>query len=683
MSLHPALLKSRLHIVLFKIITATIFTLNLYWLNDYFLIDHFSFLSLIILTAGILAGFLYKARHKTSVYFLAFSSLVLIVPGNLNDLQIFGQESFFYLLIGGKYQEYSTKFVPFTVSIISLSLSLALLIAQRYSFTHTKEPVLRHLLKIKPKKYVLNFLKNNWAFVVNFIICLYLTVLAFLRFYSFNIPNADLAIFDQAIFNLSNFNEPQSTVRMVHNLFKDHQHFSMVTLVPFYWIGIDNSTALILVQAFLLIFFPVFFLSKAYKNFFTHRPGQLLVLGITLFLALHPFSQFALQSFFHEVYLVPTFASISIFFLSKLYSRKSILYALPYLVFLALWMGSKEDQWIYVLFFHIQMVVWYFLLRFTNKNTIKISLMYIASFLITGVIASFSYQIFIKNYQTLWDYTPYYSQITENLRAFRQTLNFGEIFKDTGFLNTTQNHMLMTGLSFDILTFFFGNFTGMGSYTQRLISNEEAIGSFVATQYGVLAPFFSVLTFMFLSRFLNGIKKTPQNLVPVFLICTVFLGLYSTYQLKLESRINYQNHYFALEPVGTAKNFKESHKERTAFFEALNKVPPEAGLKTMYNLTPFASSREKISYIEPNICKDPENTEWWCDRTRNWEEIGYKFTIYPVKTGSFLCLSLPHFLENCQTQKDFIQDRLDSDNFKKYHENEYFIILEELAENVD
>jgi hypothetical protein len=49
----------------------------------------------------------------------------------------------------------------------------------------------------------------------------------------------DLVIFDQAIWHLSRFERPESTVRGLSNLFGDHFHPLIALFAPLYWIAAD------------------------------------------------------------------------------------------------------------------------------------------------------------------------------------------------------------------------------------------------------------------------------------------------------------------------------------------------------------------------------------------------------------------------------------------------------------
>src|SRR5262245_41393785 len=71
------------------------------------------------------------------------------------------------------------------------------------------------------------------------------------RHWHFGSSAYDLGIFDQAIWHLSRFEAPSSTVRGFSNLLGDHFSPILVVLAPLYWIA-PAPEALIVAQAVLL-----------------------------------------------------------------------------------------------------------------------------------------------------------------------------------------------------------------------------------------------------------------------------------------------------------------------------------------------------------------------------------------------------------------------------------------------
>lgn len=100
----------------------------------------------------------------------------------------------------------------------------------------------------------------------------------------------DLGIFDQAVWHLARFERPASTVRDVTNLFGDHFHPIIITLVPLYWIFHSPVVLLVAQAALFSLVAPLAYLlgkqvginSKASTLFgtaFALNPGLTTALG--------------------------------------------------------------------------------------------------------------------------------------------------------------------------------------------------------------------------------------------------------------------------------------------------------------------------------------------------------------------------------------------------------------------
>jgi uncharacterized membrane protein len=86
------------------------------------------------------------------------------------------------------------------------------------------------------------------------------TLLGILRHHHFGSSAYDLGIFDQAVWHMSRFEPPASTVSGFSNILGDHFYPILVLFVPLYWIA-PSPDALIAAQAILLAvsMVPVFF----------------------------------------------------------------------------------------------------------------------------------------------------------------------------------------------------------------------------------------------------------------------------------------------------------------------------------------------------------------------------------------------------------------------------------------
>ncbi len=91
---------------------------------------------------------------------------------------------------------------------------------------------------------------NNKPWLVGLIffaivVALYLFIII-TKYQSWGYPARDLGIFDQAIWHLSRFEEPASTIRGYANLWADHFHPILIAVAPLYWLWSDPRIILIL-----------------------------------------------------------------------------------------------------------------------------------------------------------------------------------------------------------------------------------------------------------------------------------------------------------------------------------------------------------------------------------------------------------------------------------------------------
>jgi uncharacterized membrane protein len=110
----------------------------------------------------------------------------------------------------------------------------------------------------------------------------------------------DIGLYDQGVWLLSRFHAPYVTL-MGRNLFGDHTQFSLVALVPLYWLRPD-ATTLLYVQAFALALgaVPVYLLAMRLLR----RP-ELAMLLAAAFLAYPALAQSNLENFHPDCLLVP------------------------------------------------------------------------------------------------------------------------------------------------------------------------------------------------------------------------------------------------------------------------------------------------------------------------------------------------------------------------------------------
>lgn len=121
---------------------------------------------------------------------------------------------------------------------------------------------------------------------------------------------ADLAIFNQGIWQYSKLEFPYSTFHLNRYFLGDHFHPILMLLAPFYWISSNASTLLIL-QPFIMLsaIIPIF--KIAYINTKSLIFGFSCIFAYSLYLPL----QFTLFYDFHEIVFVAPILAWSVFFL--------------------------------------------------------------------------------------------------------------------------------------------------------------------------------------------------------------------------------------------------------------------------------------------------------------------------------------------------------------------------------
>lgn len=154
----------------------------------------------------------------------------------------------------------------------------------------------------------------------------------------------DLGIFDQAIWHISRFELPASTIRGFANIFGDHFHPIILLATPMYWIWSDVRSLLILqVLLYAISSIPIYLYAK---NKYSHLVGYLWTTSYLLFWGV----QSAIFYDFHEIAFAVPLVSFGLYFiLQKRYSL-----SLPFIFALLL---VKEDMSFLVAAFGILMLI--------------------------------------------------------------------------------------------------------------------------------------------------------------------------------------------------------------------------------------------------------------------------------------------------------------------------------------
>lgn len=155
----------------------------------------------------------------------------------------------------------------------------------------------------------------------------------------------DLGIFDQAVWNLSKFQAPASTIRGFTNIFGDHFHPIIILAVPLYWLISDVRVLLVLqVALFVLAALPIYWI--AYKRF-----GKFVaLLWVCAYLLFWGVQSTVLYDFHEIVFAVPIVSFALYYILDKRFSQ-----SIPFILSLLL---VKEDMPFLVIAFGLLMAIY-------------------------------------------------------------------------------------------------------------------------------------------------------------------------------------------------------------------------------------------------------------------------------------------------------------------------------------
>ncbi len=178
----------------------------------------------------------------------------------------------------------------------------------------------KKLISVSLKK-ISKFYKERYIFylvIVFYLITSSLYALMSVVNHSHFLTFSDLGIFNQAIWQYSQFKYPFSTFHLNRFFLGDHFHPILILLAPLYWIYPDEKILLV-VQPFIMLFaiFPLFLISlKLTKSIFFSLS---IIFAFSFYIPL----QYTIFYDFHEiVFLPPLFAWAYYFFL---YNNKKLL----------------------------------------------------------------------------------------------------------------------------------------------------------------------------------------------------------------------------------------------------------------------------------------------------------------------------------------------------------------------
>ncbi len=383
----------------------------------------------------------------------------------------------------------------------------------------------------------------------------------------------DLGIFDQAIWHLSNFQLPASSVRGVTNLFGDHFHPIISTLAPFYWL-FHSPVILLVAQGILFasIIPAAYFLARHLE--IAAWPAVVLALAFGINPGLTP----ALGFDFHEIaFAAPLLIMAFLFFEKKRWGGYSATIALLLL--------TKESMAIYVAVIGVVLLL---------KKSWRAGLATLAAgiiwyFAVTRLIIPILSDTHTYNY---WDQ---YAHLAPNAQSFPLKM----IEHPWTFVHELYNNPI------------------------KVMSNKLIVGSF-----GVLVPLFSLTTLPLIAVALaekfwpNNIDMWVYDFQYQILIVAVFsiATLYSLRNLqrwfpKIKTVFTPAIAIFVLcltvwvstttESVRILWNHEVTSRPIKEWNEVMRSIPTNASVSASNAFVPHLSERETI-YRFPKI----RNAQW-------------------------------------------------------------------------
>lgn len=387
---------------------------------------------------------------------------------------------------------------------------------------------------------------------------------------TFGTPARDLGIFDQAIWNLSVFKAPASTIRGYANLWGDHWHPILTFFAPLFWIW-DDVRAVLIAQAMVVSagVYGVYLLAvKILKHNF-------LALALSLTYVFYGGIQHALNFGFYPENIAPALILAS---LAALFWNRILLY----FIFFFLALLTKENIALYFAAFSI------ILFFATEKKKIAVYTMLIS---LAYFLASYKIILPFFSGSDSYQYANLYSNFgdtpTEIIKGIltRPLFVIETMFNPTIKLDTITT--ILSSLLFLPITSFWGLLL-IPNLFENFLSGRFVQWPFgYHYQAGIIA-FAIFATIMSLSRITQKFSGNLQNRLKflfgfALILALVFLNY--TYKFPITNILSY-----------TSQDFSQD-KEIT---KILKMIPKNASVSAQNTLAPHLTHRQTI-YHFPDI----------------------------------------------------------------------------------
>lgn len=423
---------------------------------------------------------------------------------------------------------------------------------------------------LKRRKYL-------WLLVL--LVAFLYSSLSILRHQHFNSSAFDLGIFDQAIWQYSEFQAPYISVRsnrLTENILGDHFHPILVLLAPLYWLT-DKVEVLLIAQAllFAIAIVPIFLFTEKRLG---QIAGYLFAISYAIFWGI----QKAVEFDFHEIALAVPLTALAIYFIDEKRWR-------AYFVCLVLLLLTKENLPILVFFFGVYLLV----LREFKRGLISMGAGVVWFAAVTRIFIPF----FIdpetmridraNNYYRYWSYNHLGSgPLGVLLTSIKNPLLIIKtLFSPVAKLHT---YWLLFH-PFLFLAFFSPLFIlAIPLIAERFLSENAALWTADFHYTAVLVPVIIMASVDSLFRITQRIKKFRPRYLIIAASCLVLL---------LNLRLLPQ---FPLWNLTSPAYWRLSSSD-LAGRRALSLIPPTAPVITQGQITPHLTHRRIVYVLHPAI----------------------------------------------------------------------------------
>jgi uncharacterized membrane protein len=423
---------------------------------------------------------------------------------------------------------------------------------------------------LKRRKYL-------WLLVL--IVAFLYSSLSILRHRHFQSSAFDLGIFDQAIWQYSEFRAPYISVRsnrLTENILGDHFHPSLVLLAPLYWLT-DRVEALLIAQAllFAIAIVPIFLFTEKRLG---QMAGYLFAISYSIFWGI----QKAVEFDFHEIALAVPLTALAIYFIDEKRWR-------AYFVCLVLLLLTKENLPILVFFFGVYLLT----LREFKRGLISMGAGALWFVAVTKIFIPFFIDPVTmridraNNYYRYWSYNHLGSgPLDVLLTGIKNPL----LIIKTFFSPVAKLHTYwLLFHPFLFLAFFSPLFIlAVPLLAERFLSENATLWSSDFHYTAVLVPVIVMASVDGLKRVIGRIERVRPHYLIIAMSCLVLL---------LNLRLLPQ---YPLWNLTTPAHWQRNSSD-LAGHRALALIPPMASVVTQGQVTPHLTHRRIVYMLHPAI----------------------------------------------------------------------------------